>query len=108
MHVSIWEQESFYDHKDVIIIGSGFVGLWTAIELKKKNPSLNVCLVDRGVIPTGASTRNAGFSCFGSLSELKSDSQKLGEENTMQLVKMRHAGLKKIRKYLNDMESKNI
>ncbi|HKP32692.1 MAG TPA: FAD-dependent oxidoreductase, partial [Chitinophagaceae bacterium] len=104
MHVSIWEQESFYDHKDVIIIGSGFVGLWTAIELKKKNPSLNVCLVDRGVIPTGASTRNAGFSCFGSLSELKSDSQKLGEENTMQLVKMRHAGLKKIRKYFKPSE----
>jgi len=99
MHVSIWEKESFYDHKDVIIIGSGFVGLWTAIELKRKNPSLKVCLVDRGVIPTGASTRNAGFSCFGSISELISDSKKLGEENMLQLVKLRHAGLKKIRKY---------
>ena len=99
MHVSIWEQESFYDHKDVIIIGSGFAGLWTAVELMKKNPLLNVCLVDRGIIPTGASTRNAGFSCFGSLSELKSDSQTLGEENMLNLVKMRHAGLRKIRKY---------
>ena len=64
MHVSIWEKESFYNHKDVIIIGSGFAGLWIAVELKKKNPSLNVCLIERGVIPTGASTRNAGFSCL--------------------------------------------
>ena len=38
MQVSIWEKESFYAPKDVIIIGSGLSGLWCAWFLKKKKP----------------------------------------------------------------------
>src|SRR6476660_1975670 len=70
MQVSIWEKESFYADKDVIIIGSGFTGLWSAYELLKKNEKLKIAILERGVIPEGASTRNAGFSCFGSPTEL--------------------------------------
>ncbi len=98
MQVSIWEQDTFLSHKDVIIIGSGFAGLWTALELKKQKPSLSICVVDRGIIPTGASTRNAGFSCFGSLTELVADAATLGEEKMLELVMIRHNGLKKIRR----------
>jgi glycine/D-amino acid oxidase-like deaminating enzyme len=98
MQVSIWERESFFSHKDAIIIGGGFAGLWTAYELIRRKPSWKICVVDRGIIPTGASTRNAGFSCFGSLSELISDIQEMGEEKMLSLVEMRYKGLKKIRK----------
>ena len=101
MQVSIWEKESFFSHKDVIIIGAGFAGLWTAHELNKRKPSLKICVIDRGIIPTGASTRNAGFSCFGSLSELVADVKEMGEEKTLSLVEMRYKGLKKIRKILD-------
>src|SRR2546423_7903922 len=101
MQISVWEKETFLSHKDVIIVGSGFAGLWTARELKKKDPSLKICLVDRGSIPTGASTRNAGFSCFGSLTELVADAAIMGEEKMLQLVKMRYDGLKKIGKTFN-------
>ena len=41
MQVSIWEKESFYAPKDVIIIGSGLAGLWTALYLKKKKPGMS-------------------------------------------------------------------
>ena len=68
MQISIWEKESFYAPKNVIIVGSGLVGLWCAWHLKKNDPKLSVAIVDRGIIPTGASTRNAGFACFGSVS----------------------------------------
>ena len=98
MQVSVWEKESFFSHKDVIIIGGGFAGLWTAHELIKRKPSWKICVVDRGIIPTGASTRNAGFSCFGSLSELVADVGEMGEEKMLSLVEMRYKGLKKIRK----------
>jgi len=98
MQISIWEKESFFSNKDIIIVGSGFAGLWTAYELIKEKPSRRICIVDRGVIHTGASTRNAGFSCFGSLSELVSDAHEMGEEKMLQLVKMRFNGLKKIRR----------
>jgi gamma-glutamylputrescine oxidase len=102
--VSVWEKESFYAHKDVIIAGSGFVGLWCAYYLKKNHPKLSVAIVDRGIIPTGASTRNAGFACFGSVTELIADTSKSGEEKMLDLVEMRYRGLKRIRKIFKHKE----
>ena len=101
MQVSIWEKESFYADKDVIIIGSGFTGLWSAYELLKKNEKLKVAIVERGVIPEGASTRNAGFSCFGSPTELIFDAATMGEDSMWQLVEMRFKGLEKIRQHFS-------
>ena len=100
MQVSVWEKESFYAHSDVLIIGSGFVGLWSAYFLLCEDPTLRITIVDRGVIPTGASTRNAGFACFGSLTELAHDATTMGEDEMLRLVEMRFKGLKRIRKLL--------
>ena len=38
MQVSVWEKETFFAPQDIIIVGSGFVGLWSAFYLKKKHP----------------------------------------------------------------------
>lgn len=100
--ISIWEKETFNAPYDVVIVGSGFVGLWSAFQLKKKNSRLKIAIVDRGVIPTGASTRNAGFACFGSLSEVVFDAQTMGTDKMMQLVEMRFKGLERIQKYFDD------
>jgi gamma-glutamylputrescine oxidase len=104
MQASIWEKESFYEHKDVLIVGSGFVGLWCAYYLKKKHPKLRIAIVERGIIPTGASTRNAGFACFGSLTELVADNASMGEPAMLELVQMRYRGLERIRKVFSDKE----
>ena len=98
MQVSIWEKESFYSPKDVIIAGSGFVGLWCAYYLKKQFPKLSISIIERGIIPTGASTRNAGFACFGSATELLEDTFNMGEEKMLELVEMRYLGIERIRK----------
>ncbi len=98
MAISVWEQATYFAPKDVVIIGCGFVGLWTAYELIKKNPQLQITILERGTIPSGASTRNAGFSCFGSVSELIYDVQLMGEANMLETVKMRYQGLQKIQK----------
>ena len=100
--ISIWEKETFFAPQDVIIVGSGFVGLWSALCLKKKAPKLKVSILDRGLIPTGASTRNAGFACFGSLSELMHDAQNSGTDKMLELVEIRHKGLEKIQKFFTD------
>jgi glycine/D-amino acid oxidase-like deaminating enzyme len=102
MQISVWEKESFYAPKDVIIVGSGLVGLWCAWHLKKSDPGLSVAIVDRGIIPTGASTRNAGFACFGSVTELVDDAVRFGEDNMLQLVEMRYKGLQRIRKVFKE------
>ena len=96
--LSVWEKESFYAPADIVIAGSGLVGLWSAYYLKKHAPSLSITIIERGLIPTGASTRNAGFACFGSLSELVSDAEQMGMDQLLELVDMRYRGLKKIRK----------
>jgi len=102
--ISIWEKESFFAPQDIIIVGNGFVGLWSAFHLKKKKPSLKITIVDRGTIPTGASTRNAGFACFGSLSELIHDGKIMGTKKMLELVEMRYKGLKNIQKYFSKKE----
>jgi gamma-glutamylputrescine oxidase len=102
--ISIWEKESFFAPQNVVIVGNGFVGLWSAFYLKKKNPALKITIVDRGIIPTGASTRNAGFACFGSLSELIYDGQQMGNDKMLELVEMRFRGLERIQKYFSKKE----
>lgn len=99
--ISIWEKESFFAPQDIVIAGSGFVGLWSAFQLKKRNPKLQITIVDRGFIPTGASTRNAGFACFGSLSEVVYDAKTMGTDKMLQLVEMRFKGLERIQKYFD-------
>ncbi|REC47764.1 hypothetical protein DRF67_09895 [Chryseobacterium pennipullorum] len=98
---SIWELETFYRKRNVIIIGAGFTGLWSAISIKEKHPEKSVVIIERNTIPLGASSRNAGFACFGSLTEIIADSQKMGWDKTLQLVKMRFEGLQKIRHYFH-------
>ena len=97
--VSIWEKESFFAPYDVLIAGSGFVGLWSAYYLKKSHPKRRIAILDKGFIPTGASTRNAGFACFGSLSEVIFDARTMGVDKTLELVEMRFKGLERIQKH---------
>ncbi|HTI12213.1 MAG TPA: FAD-dependent oxidoreductase [Puia sp.] len=103
--LSVWERESFFAPADIVIAGSGFVGLWSAYYLKKSAPHLSITIIERGIIPTGASTRNAGFACFGSLTELIADAQKMGEDAMLELVEMRYKGLKRITKLFHDKDT---
>ncbi|MBK8846686.1 MAG: FAD-binding oxidoreductase [Bacteroidetes bacterium] len=101
-HLSYWERETYFDHIDIVIAGSGIVGLNSALNLKRKNPKLKIVILERGFLPYGASTRNAGFACFGSLSELIEDASKWGEQSMLEIVSKRFEGLKLLRKNLGD------
>jgi glycine/D-amino acid oxidase-like deaminating enzyme len=96
-NLSVWEKESFYSTQDVILVGGGLMGLWTAYELKKKNPYLKITILERNTIPLGASTRNAGFACFGSPTEIIHDIEQMGLDTTLEVVKMRYLGIEKIK-----------
>lgn len=45
----------------LLIIGGGFTGLWTALLAKEENPGRDVTLLEAGEIASGASGRNGGF-----------------------------------------------
>ena len=104
MAISVLEQSTYFSPKDLVIVGCGFVGLWTAYEAIHQNPKLNITILERGTIPSGASTRNAGFSCFGSVSELISDIQLMGETAMLETVKMRYDGLQRIQEVFKAKE----
>jgi glycine/D-amino acid oxidase-like deaminating enzyme len=46
---------------DLLIIGGGFTGLWTALLAKEENPSRHIILLEGDEIASGASGRNGGF-----------------------------------------------
>ena len=99
---SYWELQSFLQRYPVAVLGSGIVGLSAAIQIKTERPELPVLVLERGALPTGASTRNAGFACFGSLSELLDDRQHMGEPELWALVERRYRGLQRLREKLGD------
>ena len=47
---------------DICIIGGGYVGLWTAIQIKQKDPSCDVTILEQDICGGGASGRNGGFA----------------------------------------------
>ena len=97
--LSIWERNELI-HYDHIIIGSGIVGLTTAYYVKKKNPSKSVLVLERGLLPTGASTKNAGFACMGSLTEILDDLKIASEEEVLELFRLRKKGLERLQSIL--------
>ena len=46
---------------DVVILGGGYTGMWTAWFLKEREPSLDVILLERDICGGGPSGRNGGF-----------------------------------------------
>ncbi|TAF34238.1 MAG: FAD-binding oxidoreductase [Cytophagales bacterium] len=99
--LSFWETSSLLSC-DYLIVGSGLVGLSAAAELKGKYPNANVKVLERGLLPTGASTKNAGFACFGSLTELLADLRQMSPEEALELVEDRWEGLRLLRARVGD------
>lgn len=46
---------------DVVVLGGGYAGLWTAWALAERAPGIEVVLLERDVCGAGASGRNGGF-----------------------------------------------
>ncbi len=46
---------------DLLVVGAGFTGLWTALLAKRDRPDATVVLVEAGRIADGATGRNGGF-----------------------------------------------
>ena len=51
---------------DLLVVGGGFTGLWTALQAKERDPNRRVMLVEANTIGWAASGRNGGF-CAASL-----------------------------------------
>ncbi|GAB4397530.1 MAG: FAD-dependent oxidoreductase [Microscillaceae bacterium] len=92
---SFWETDAFF-HYDYLVVGGGLVGLSTAASLIEQAPQARILVLEQALFPRGASTRNAGFACFGSLTELWAEIEAEGEEAMCQRVAWRWEGLQRL------------
>lgn len=54
------------DEVDVVIVGAGFTGLWTAYYLHQQAPELDIAVFEQETVGFGASGRNGGW-CLGAI-----------------------------------------
>lgn len=98
---SFWEKSTLLK-SDIVVAGAGLTGLMTALRLSEKYPKKDIVVLEKGPIPSGASTRNAGFACFGSLAELVAMENETSLDHVMALVEKRIQGLHDLRHTLGD------
>jgi glycine/D-amino acid oxidase-like deaminating enzyme len=102
--ISFWEKTQLLNY-DLVVLGGGISGMFCALEYRKLNPKASIAILERGLFSNGASTKNAGFACFGSLTELISDAKHMDNKSLCKIVQMRIEGLSLLRETLGD---KNI
>jgi glycine/D-amino acid oxidase-like deaminating enzyme len=88
---SYWESKHF-GQWEVVVVGAGLVGLATALAVRARRPNASILVLERGLLAAGATGRNAGFACFGSLTELLADVDSVGWDATLALVERRFRG----------------
>ncbi len=101
-NTSYWEQKTFIRDIEFLIIGAGIVGYSTALHLRRKHPSAKIVIIERGSLPSGASSKNAGFACFGSATELYDDLLSIPENEVWDTVALRWKGLGYLRNLIGD------
>ncbi len=99
---SFWEMDALQHSYDLAIVGAGITGLSAAYFYKKSHPGARIVVVERGMYPEGASTRNAGFASFGSITELLDDLKHENEEGVRRRLLRRYEGLQGLRIILGD------
>ncbi|MNO69478.1 Gamma-glutamylputrescine oxidoreductase [compost metagenome] len=46
---------------DIVIVGGGFTGMWTALALRQRAPHLTVAILEANRLGDGASSKNGGM-----------------------------------------------
>lgn len=100
--ISYWEKEQWFNNIDYLIIGAGFTGLFSALALQKKYPDARILVAERDTLALGASTKNAGFACFGSVGEILDDLLDESFDDAIARVVRRYEGLQKLRATIPD------
>ena len=96
MSISLWLDQSNKEKitKDIVIIGGGIAGVSTAYWLQKNDPSLEIALVEKHELGSGATGRNAGFITCGSVEHFNRLVGKHGKDEALDIWKFSEDNLK--------------
>jgi len=90
--ISFWEKESFLNN-DLLIIGGGLMGLSLASSVLERYPHKKVVIFERGILPLGASSKNAGMCCCGEITDFIDDIKTKGTQKAIRIFLDRYNGL---------------
>jgi gamma-glutamylputrescine oxidase len=102
MSVSFWQDSGSTNkiQKDIVIIGGGLAGLSTAYWLQQEDPSLEIAVVEKYEIGSGASGRNAGFITCGSVEHFNRLVSKHGREEASAIWGFSETNLKLLKEHI--------
>ena len=85
---------------DVVILGGGYTGMWTAWFLKERDPSCDVVLLEADELcGSGPSGRNGGF-CYGMWEDLEALVRFFGEAEALRVARMAQRSVDEIEAWL--------
>jgi len=81
---------------DVAVVGAGYTGLWTALELKRARPELEVVVLEAQFAGFGASGRNGGWLQGELAGPRERYARRGGREGVLRLQRAMHATLDEV------------
>jgi glycine/D-amino acid oxidase-like deaminating enzyme len=87
---------------DIVIVGAGFTGLWTAHHLKTLDPALEVAVLEEGTTAYGASGRNAGMLGEGIDHSHELAIVHFGRDEAQRLAVLGKENVAEIRRFLDE------
>jgi glycine/D-amino acid oxidase-like deaminating enzyme len=84
---------------DVAILGGGYTGLWTALALRSRDPSLRIAILEKEIVGWGPSGRNGGF-LHGYWSHVSRLLPLLGRERTLELCRVADRVVSSVRAFV--------
>jgi glycine/D-amino acid oxidase-like deaminating enzyme len=85
---------------DVVILGGGYTGMWTALQLTELDSGVDVAIVEQDICGGGASGRNGGFvnSFWGDLHHLV---DRFGDDPAIELCEAGEESIRAIGRFLD-------
>jgi glycine/D-amino acid oxidase-like deaminating enzyme len=86
---------------DVVVLGGGYTGLWTALHLKELDPGVDVVVLEQDICGGGPSGRNGGFvnSFWGDLDFLV---ERFGDRQAVALCEAGEESVRAIGRFCED------
>jgi glycine/D-amino acid oxidase-like deaminating enzyme len=83
---------------DVVILGGGYTGMWTAWHLLERDPSLDIALLEQETCGSGPSGRNGGF-CYGMWEDLPALVRFFGDEDALRVARTAQRSVDEIKEW---------
>src|SRR4051812_9180296 len=85
---------------DVVILGGGYTGMWTAWFLTERDPSCDIVLLEADELcGSGPSGRNGGF-CYGMWEDLEALARVFGDADALRVAEVAQRSVDEIQGWL--------